>query len=543
MLRFGFPLLLLSLLLLLGVGTGAAGSSPGAAPSRTLVLLDDLKLLQTHSLWLEDLARAARQELFFAHIYNTPQLSLKKYGEYQYENLLLLCPSAQDFGDQISLEDVIEFMDSGRNIFVGVEGRVSDPIRDIGNECGIDFDPPGTVVQDHSQYFRGSSSSSSSSSSVSTASATADGMDGAAAASRGSRVETTDHSLVLLTPTQSSVLFQDFLPELRQQEVWSAEDRWKVLYRGIGHVRGEGTSRILEAFLQGQLTTYSDTPYSQQQAEAGRKTGKGGDDDDDDDVYPSGSAGLETLLVSGVQARNNARAVFAGSLDMCSNEFLLLHPDTEQRKFQKDFCLRIVEWAFGQRGLLRVKEIHHGLQSEEEEDAERMEKTELPERYRIKDDVRFTVVLEEWREQSWRPYLAPVEYPVQLEFTMVYPYLRLDLEQVDPVQRPGVYSVDFRIPDVYGVFKFSIQYHRPGYSNLEWEQTMPVRPFQHTEYERFIGAAYPYYLSVFSLMGAFLLFGLAFLYFKDPSSSSTSSPAAAAAAVMKTESTRSKKNK
>ncbi len=41
-----------------------------------------------------------------------------------------------------------------------------------------------------------------------------------------------------------------------------------------------------------------------------------------------------------------------------------------------------------------------------------------------------------------------------------------------------------------------------------------VRPFRHNEFERFLVAAYPYYMSVFSTMAAFFVFGFAFLYHK-----------------------------
>jgi oligosaccharyltransferase complex subunit beta len=43
---------------------------------------------------------------------------------------------------------------------------------------------------------------------------------------------------------------------------------------------------------------------------------------------------------------------------------------------------------------------------------------------------------------------------------------------------------------------------------------VPVRPFKHNEYERFLVAAYPYYASGFSTMAAFFVFGFFFLYHK-----------------------------
>jgi hypothetical protein len=45
-------------------------------------------------------------------------------------------------------------------------------------------------------------------------------------------------------------------------------------------------------------------------------------------------------------------------------------------------------------------------------------------------------------------------------------------------------------------------------------ETVPVRPFKHDEYERFILQAYPYYASVASMMAGFLVLGALFLYTK-----------------------------
>ncbi len=42
-----------------------------------------------------------------------------------------------------------------------------------------------------------------------------------------------------------------------------------------------------------------------------------------------------------------------------------------------------------------------------------------------------------------------------------------------------------------------------------------VRPLQHTQYERFIPSAYPYYASSFSMMLGIFLLSLFFLHMKD----------------------------
>jgi oligosaccharyltransferase complex subunit beta len=42
-----------------------------------------------------------------------------------------------------------------------------------------------------------------------------------------------------------------------------------------------------------------------------------------------------------------------------------------------------------------------------------------------------------------------------------------------------------------------------------------VRPLEHTQYERFIPSAYPYYASAISMMVGVFLFSIVFLHFKD----------------------------
>ena len=78
----------------------------------------------------------------------------------------------------------------------------------------------------------------------------------------------------------------------------------------------------------------------------------------------------------------------------------------------------------------------------------------------------------------------------------------------------GTFSAHIHVPDVYGVFKFVVDYHRPGYSAIFLSEQLPVRPFRHDEYERFIVSAYPYYASAGSLMVAFLLLDFVLLYCK-----------------------------
>ena len=48
----------------------------------------------------------------------------------------------------------------------------------------------------------------------------------------------------------------------------------------------------------------------------------------------------------------------------------------------------------------------------------------------------------------------------------------------------GNYSAHIHVPDTYGVFKFVVDYHRPGFSHVFISEQVPVRPFRHDEFER-----------------------------------------------------------
>jgi oligosaccharyltransferase complex subunit beta len=93
---------------------------------------------------------------------------------------------------------------------------------------------------------------------------------------------------------------------------------------------------------------------------------------------------------------------------------------------------------------------------------------------------------------------------------MLDPYFRTTLAASN-----GVYTAALQMPDIYGVFKFVVNYSRTGYTNLEVASQVNVHPFRHDEFERFILVAYPYYAAAFSIMVAFFVFGVVFLYHKE----------------------------
>jgi len=260
------------------------------------------------------------------------------------------------------------------------------------------------------------------------------------------------------------------------------------LFRGLGQDIEED-SALLFNILSGSSTSYSHNP-----SEA---------------VETVHVAGKKTGLVSLLQARNNARVVFSGSLELFSDKFfnspVQRHTaDGKAKKFDKSgneqFVKQLATWAFQERGILRTKSVSHHVVGHNASLAV----------YTIKDNVQYTIEIEEWNGKKWVPYVAD---DVQFEFRMLDPYVRQPLKQ----DGKGKFSITFILPDIYGVFTFKVEYTRRGYGFLTSITRVPVRPFRHNEYERFIQSAYPYYTGAFSMLVGLFLFSWFFLYHQDKS--------------------------
>ena len=71
-------------------------------------------------------------------------------------------------------------------------------------------------------------------------------------------------------------------------------------------------------------------------------------------------------MISGIQARNNARAVFVGSLDFFSNEFFesavqksIAGSKRSDKSGNEQLSLALTQWVFKEKGVLRVSGIKH----------------------------------------------------------------------------------------------------------------------------------------------------------------------------------------
>ncbi|KAI7755598.1 hypothetical protein M8C21_029304 [Ambrosia artemisiifolia] len=369
---------------------------------RILVLLDDLALKSSHSIFFTSL-QSRGFDLDFK-LSDDPKIALQRYGQFLYDGLILFSPNTERFGGSLDVAGILEFVDSGKDLIVAADAGASDLIRSVAAECGVDFDEDPSAVA-------------------------------------------------------------------------------PVLFKGIGHSLNPANSLVLKV-LSASPSAYSANPKSKLST-------------------PPALYGSSISLVSVVQARNNARAVFSGSLDLFSNKFFKspVQKAGSSNKFAKSgneqFVTELSKWVFHERGHLKAVNVRH----------HRVGETDEPAIYRINDDLEYSVEIYEWSGSSWEPYVAD---DVQVQFYMMSPYVLKTMSN----DKKGLFHAAFKVPDVYGVFQFKVEYQRLGYTSLSLAKQIPVRPFRHNEYERFIPTAFPYYGASFSTMAAFFIFSFVYLYSK-----------------------------
>ena len=108
----------------------------------------------------------------------------------------------------------------------------------------------------------------------------------------------------------------------------------------------------------------------------------------------------------------------------------------------------ILLWAMKCRGVLRESNVRHNLVRE----------TKSPEFYTIMEDAHYELTVEELVKGQWEPFQGNDMF---LDFHRLDPFVRTRLQN-----KKGVFSVDFKLPDVYGVFQFRTNYKRLGYTEI-----------------------------------------------------------------------------
>uniref|UniRef100_A0AC35U4N8 Dolichyl-diphosphooligosaccharide--protein glycosyltransferase 48 kDa subunit n=1 Tax=Rhabditophanes sp. KR3021 TaxID=114890 RepID=A0AC35U4N8_9BILA len=406
--------------------------------AKVLVLVEDASAKETYSIFLESL-KARGHELVIRKADNA-NLALTKFNEKLYDDLIVLAPSVNKFGGSINTAEIASFSDKGGNILVAGSSKVGDAIRELAIEFGFEYDLADTAVTDHFNYDR--------------------------------NLDTGKHTTVVV-PKESCIKAKFIVGDVDKEG--------DILYRGVSLLAHKSNHLILE-ILTGTSTSYSHNPKIRNKQAT--------------------IAGKDVVLVGGMQARNNARTVLTGSVDMFSNEFLNAQVQSTSGKKpslsgNKNLVQELSKWVLQEQGVLRVAKVSH----------HRVGETVAPEMYTIMNEIEYTITVEELKSGKWVPF-TPTD--MQFEFVRIDPFVRQTLRK-----KGNSLTTTFKCPNVNGVYKFYVDYHRPGLTHITDVQVSPVRPLAHDQFERFIRCANPYYASSFSMMAGFVIFSVVFLFYKE----------------------------
>lgn len=363
-----------------------------------------------------------------------------KYGQYLYKNLIIFAPSVEDFGGNINIEAITQFVDDGGNLLVAGSPDSGSGILGLALECGFEIDEENAVVIDHLNYDLASDN---------------------------------DHTKIVVSP--DNLIKAKYITDKKLNP---------FLYYGTGILVDKSNPLTL------QILTASKTAYSYNPANTIVD-------------YPH-VIGKSTTLIAALQARNNARIGFSGSLYFFSDQAFTSGVQTAnpQSKYDisgnRDLSLDFTKWIFGETGHIRVSSMTHHPENDKV----------TPSFYTVMDPAVFNIQVEILDSNTWVPYVAN---DIQMEFVRIDPFVRKTMKML----KPGVYQTKFKIPDIYGVYQFKVKYEKVGLSYLNNITQISVRPLKHTQYERFIASAYPYYVSAFSMMAGTFIMSFFVLHFKE----------------------------
>jgi oligosaccharyltransferase complex subunit beta len=442
----------LSLAVLLCATLVSALSTTG---SRLLVVLDELADKEAYHYFLDDI-----QARGFEITFETPKsegLKLFHLGERTYDHVMFLPTKVKGLGPNLTPNILVDFVNAKGNIFLAQSATTPIPSSLVALLAELDVTLPaertGTVV-DHFNFD------------------------------------------TIASPDKHDVLVLEAPLNVRngRKKYLEMPSAYLTVPYAVGHVLGN--SQLLTPVLRAPNTAYSYNPKEQS------------DGVDPDDLF---GAGQQLSIISTVQARNSARVTILGSAEMLQDKWFSAkvqkYNGKKIRPDNREFARRLSGWAFQEVGVLRVNEIEHRLHGDNETN---------PEIYRIKNKVSYSISISEWGWDKWEPFTVPDQDALQLEFSMLSPFHRLELTPTLVTETATVFGANFVLPDQHGIFNFMVNYKRPFMTYLEEKRTVSVRHMAHDEWPRsfVISGAWPWISGVAATVTGFLGFCALWMYSK-----------------------------
>jgi len=241
------------------------------------------------------------------------------------------------------------------------------------------------------------------------------------------------------------------------------------------------------------------------------------------------ATGKQISLVTAFQAVNSARFSILGSSEALEDSWFdasvqLAGSDKPASKTaNRAFAQKLSAWTFKEAGVIQAGQITHFLNEGAQKNAANSSTGASlagvdvnPGIYRIKNDVYYSIEMSEWVGDHWAPFTPASGDDLQLEFSMLSPFHRLNLIPSSTTANSTIFTQTFKLPDQHGIYNFFVEYRRPFLTNIEEKRTVTVRHFAHDEYPRsyVISGAYPWISGIWVTIAGWLGFVALWMYSK-----------------------------
>ncbi|OAL01164.1 Dolichyl-diphosphooligosaccharide-protein glycosyltransferase 48kDa subunit [Phaeosphaeriaceae sp. SRC1lsM3a] len=441
----------------------AAVAAKSFTGDRLLVVLEEQSEREKYSVFLEDLSSRG-----FSTTLESPKsdkLSLFQHGERAFDHVLVLPGKSKGLGPALTANNFLEFLKKEGNLLFALSSESATPTAVQAALLELDISIPAdksSVVVDHFNFDSTSASDK--------------------------------HDVLLLEQPQS------LRPSIKN---YFGGNGYVAVPRAVAQVLGND-SPLLSPVLRAPSTAYSYSPK-----------------DEAESVEDPFAVGQQLNLISTMQANNAARVMVVGSAELLQNKWFSESAKLGSKSIKtanREFAQQLSAWTFKETGVLKVGKVVH---YQDEGKSKKMNTSlAIPENnptiYRVKSDVHFQVEISEYSNDRLQPFVPASSDNIQLEFSMLSPFQRLNLSPIAQTANSTIFGVAFRTPDQHGIFNFRINYRRPFLTNIDEKRQVTVRHFAHDEWPRSwqISGAWVWIGGIWVTVAGWLAFVALWLYSK-----------------------------
>lgn len=156
----------------------------------------------------------------------------------------------------------------------------------------------------------------------------------------------------------------------------------------------------------------------------------------------------------------------------------------------------VTKWLQNSKFNIKISSISHELSNFNSPNRGRTELESTV--YRVKDRINIRMCLVDG--SSNERFIPEEASDFQFELKMMNIQVRKSFDSIDS---DGCLNVkNIQLPGKPAIYTLQINHNRPGWSQLNHQERLLVRPYRHDEFPRFLKVAVPYYVSWLSLLVA-----------------------------------------